>query len=345
MSQNSYLTASQQKTRKKNLFVLSILTIIIIITFIISMNTGVIKLTPMEVLRTLFGQGDAQQQLILFEFRLPRIVIAVLVGMGLAISGAILQGISRNALADPGILGINAGAGLAVMLFISFFPATAAAPVYLLPVLAFFGSGITAIIIYALSYKRHEGITPMRLLLTGIAVAAGISSAMIVLTLRLSPENYQFVATWLAGSIWGSNWKFVLSLLPWLVVLLPFVYTKSRVLNILNLGELTAVGLGASIEKERRWLLAASVGLAGASVSVSGGIGFVGLIAPHLARQLVGAKHQFLLPASALVGGLLVLMADTIGRSLLEPSEIPAGIVVAVLGAPYFLYLLARLKQ
>lgn len=345
MSQNSYLTASQQKTRKKNLFVLSILTILIIITFIISMNTGVIKLTPMEVLRTLFGQGDAQQQLILFEFRLPRIVIAVLVGMGLAISGAILQGISRNALADPGILGINAGAGLAVMLFISFFPATAAAPVYLLPVLAFFGSGITAIIIYALSYKRHEGITPMRLLLTGIAVAAGISSAMIVLTLRLSPENYQFVATWLAGSIWGSNWKFVLSLLPWLVVLLPFVYTKSRVLNILNLGELTAVGLGASIEKERRWLLAASVGLAGASVSVSGGIGFVGLIAPHLARQLVGAKHQFLLPASALVGGLLVLMADTIGRSLLEPSEIPAGIVVAVLGAPYFLYLLARLKQ
>ncbi|MGE7110666.1 FecCD family ABC transporter permease [Lysinibacillus sp. NPDC047702] len=345
MNHNSYLTASQQKTRKKNLFVLSILTILIIITFIISMNTGVIKLTPMEVLRTLFGQGDAQQQLILFEFRLPRIVIAVLVGMGLAISGAILQGISRNALADPGILGINAGAGLAVMLFISFFPATAAAPVFLLPVLAFVGSGMTAILIYALSYKRHEGITPMRLLLTGIAVAAGISSAMIVLTLRLSPENYQFVATWLAGSIWGSNWKFVLSLLPWLVVLLPFVYTKSRVLNVLNLGELTAVGLGASIEKERRWLLAASVGLAGASVSVSGGIGFVGLIAPHLARQLVGAKYQILLPASALVGGLLVLMADTIGRSLLEPSEIPAGIVVAVLGAPYFLYLLARLKQ
>lgn len=345
MSHNSYLTASQQKTRKKNLFILSILTILIIVTFIISMNTGVIKLTPMEVLSTLFGQGDAQQQLILFEFRLPRIIVAVLVGMGLAISGAILQGISRNALADSGILGINAGAGLMVMLFISFFPATAAAPVFLLPVLAFIGSGMTAILIYALSYKRHEGITPMRLLLTGIAVAAGISSAMIVLTLRLSPENYQFVATWLAGSIWGSNWKFVLALLPWLVVLLPFVYSKSRVLNVLNLGELTAVGLGASIEKERRWLLAASVGLAGASVSVSGGIGFVGLIAPHLARQLVGAKHQILLPASALVGGLLVLMADTIGRSLLEPSEIPAGIVVAVLGAPYFLYLLARLKQ
>ncbi len=337
---NSYLTPSQQKTKKKNFIIIATLLVLIFITFVISMNTGVIKLTPMEVFKTLFGQGDAQQQLILFEFRLPRIV-----GMGLAISGAILQGVSKNALADPGILGINAGAGLAVMLYISFFPTTKAAPVYLLPVLAFIGAGLTAVLIYSLSYKRHEGITPMRLILTGVAVAAGISSAMIVLTLRLSPENYQFVATWLAGSIWGSNWRFVLSLLPWLVILLPFVYAKSRVLNILNLGELTAVGLGASIEKERRWLLAAAVGLAGASVSVSGGIGFVGLIAPHLARQLVGAKHQFLLPAAALLGGFLVLMADTIGRSILEPSEIPAGIVVAVIGAPYFLYLLARLKE
>jgi len=309
------------------------------------MNTGYIKLSPIEVIRTLFGLGTDKQQLILFEFRLPRIVISVLVGMGLAVSGCVLQGISRNALADPGILGINAGAGLAVMLFISFFPSTTETPVFFLPVLAFMGAGTAALIIYSLSYKRHEGITPMRLLLTGVAVAAGISAAMIVLTLRLSPENYQFVATWLAGSIWGSNWKFVLSLLPWIFVLIPFVYSKARVLNVLNLGDLTATGLGASIEKERRILLAAAVGLAGASVSVSGGIGFVGLIGPHLARQLVGSRHQILIPVSALTGGLLVLIADTVGRWILEPSEIPAGIVVAVIGAPYFLYLLSRIKD
>lgn len=342
---NCYLTPSQIKLRRKNISIMVILIVLIFITFIISMNTGVIKLTPLDIFWTLLGQGDAQQQVILFEFRLPRIVIAVFVGMGLAISGAILQGVSKNALADPGILGINTGAGLAVMLYVSFFPITKAAPVYLLPILAFIGAGLTAVIIYTLSYRRHEGITPMRLILTGVAVAAGISSAMIVLTLRLSPENYQFVATWLAGSIWGSNWLFVFSLLPWLVILLPFVFVKATVLNVLNLGELTAVGLGASIEKERRWLLVAAVGLAGASVSVSGGIGFVGLIAPHLARQLVGAKHQFLLPTAALLGGFLVLMADTVGRSILEPSEIPTGIVVAVIGAPYFLYLLARLKE
>ncbi|WP_192600239.1 FecCD family ABC transporter permease [Sporosarcina limicola] len=339
------MTKDQQRSKSRNLIVIGILGLLIIIAFMISMNTGYIKLSPLEVIRTLFGYGTEKQRLILFEFRLPRIVIAVLVGMGLAVSGCVLQGISRNALADPGILGINAGAGLAVMLFISFFPSTTAAPVFLLPILAFVGAGVTAVIIYALAYKRNEGISPMRLILTGVAVAAGISSIMIVLTLRLSPENYQFVATWLAGSIWGSNWKFVLSLLPWIVILLPFVFSKARVLNVLNLGDLTATGLGASIEKERRLLLAAAVGLAGASVSVSGGIGFVGLIGPHLARQLVGSRHQFLLPATALAGGFLVLVADTIGRWILQPSEIPAGIVVAVIGAPYFLYLLSRLKD
>lgn len=345
MKEPQALTKVQHKAKTRNLVIIGILSLMIVLVFIISMNTGYIKLSPLEVIRTFFGLGTDKQKLILFEFRLPRIIISILVGMGLAVSGCVLQGISRNALADPGILGINAGAGLAVMLFISFFPSTTAAPVFFLPILAFTGAGVTAIIIYSLAYKRHEGITPMRLLLTGVAVAAGISSAMIVLTLRLSPENYQFVATWLAGSIWGSNWKFVLALLPWIVVLMPFVFSKARVLNVLNLGDLTATGLGASIEKERRVLLAAAVGLAGASVSVSGGIGFVGLIGPHLARQLVGARHQFLLPAAALTGGLLVLIADTIGRWILQPSEIPAGIVVAVIGAPYFLYLLSRLKD
>lgn len=330
---------------KKNLFIICLLFLLIVIAFMISMNTGFIRLSPFEVIQTLFGYGNEKQHLILFEFRLPRIIISVLVGMGLAVSGCVLQGISRNSLADPGILGINAGAGLTVILFISFFPSTAAARVFLLPVLAFLGAGITATIIYTLAYKRNEGISPMRLILTGVAVAAGISSAMIVLTLRLSPENYHFVATWLAGSIWGSNWMYVLSVLPWIIVLIPFVFSKARVLNVLNLGDLAATGLGASIEKERRILLASAVGLAGASVSISGGIGFVGLIGPHLARQLVGSRHQYLIPASALTGGLLVLIADTIGRWILQPSEIPAGIVVAVIGAPYFLYLLSKLKD
>lgn len=332
------------RSRSRHTIVIAALALSIAICFLISMNIGVIRLAPLDVLRTLFGMGTHKEHLILFDFRLPRIVISLLIGAGLAVSGCIMQGISRNALADPGILGINAGAGLVVMLFVSFYKTTGAAPVYLLPILAWIGAGATAALIFALSYKRHAGLSPTRLLLTGVAVAAGISAAMIVLTIRLSPEKYQFVATWLAGSIWGSNWSFVLALLPFLAVLLPFVMYKASVLNVLHLGDQTATGLGAPVQREQLLLLAAAVGLAGSCVAVSGAIGFIGLICPHLARRLVGSKHQALLPASALTGSLLVIASDTIGRWIVQPSEVPTGIVVAVLGAPYFLYLLTRSK-
>lgn len=187
--ESSTLVGAERKKRAKSTIVLIVLGLLIITAFVVSMNTGFTKLSPLEVMRTLFGGGTAKQELILFEFRLPRIVISVLVGAGLALSGCILQGVSRNALADPGILGINAGAGLVVMLFVSFFPTTTAAPVFLLPILALIGSGFAAFLIYVLSYKKGEGILPTRMLLTGIGVAAGISSAMIVLTLRLSRKS------------------------------------------------------------------------------------------------------------------------------------------------------------
>ncbi|TVY03019.1 FecCD family ABC transporter permease [Cohnella terricola] len=334
----------ERKRHKRAIGVMIVLGVLILVAFLISMNTGYIRLSPADVVRTLFGFGTSKQNLILFDFRLPRIVISILIGAGLAVSGCVMQAISRNALADPGILGINAGAGLMVMLFISYYPSTSAAPVYLLPVLALCGAGLTAALIFSLTFKRYRGVMPTRLLLTGIAVAAAISAATIVLTLRLSPEKYQFVATWMAGSIWGTNWKFVLSLMPWIFVLIPFVFYKANVMNVLNLGDLTARGLGTPVSREQLLLLAAAVGLAASSVAVSGGIGFVGLIGPHLARRLVGPKHQYLLPASALAGMLLVLVADTIGRWILQPSEIPTGIVVAIIGAPYFLYLLAKSK-
>lgn len=316
----------------------------IVITFIISMNTGFIRLSPGDVIGTLLGNGTAKQELILFEFRLPRIVISVLVGGGLALSGAILQGLSRNALADPGILGINGGAGLAVVLFISFYPVEKMGSVYLLPFCALLGAGAAATLIYLLSYKKEVGISPTRLILVGIGVAAGISALMIVLTIRLDPQNYQFVAVWLAGSIWGTNWKFVLSLLPWLVVFVPYVILRANALNVLNLGDQMATGLGAHVERQRLGLLVAAVALAGSCVAIGGAIGFIGLIGPHLAKQLVGPKQQYLLPASMLTGGLLLIVADTLARWLLQPTEIPAGIVVAIIGAPYFLYLLAKAK-
>jgi len=325
--------------------VILLFAVLILIVFVISMNTGYIRLSPGDVFRTLFGMGTEKQELILYDFRLPRIIISVLIGMGMAVSGCIFQGISRNPLADPGVLGINAGAGLAVTLFISFYPTTAAAPVFLMPVLALLGAASAAVLIYVLSYKKNYGLQPIRMVLVGIAVAAGINAAMIILQLRLRPENFQLLQVWLVGSIWGTSWKYVLALLPWIFILIPYVFLKARALNVLSLGDQTATGLGTQIERSRLGLLAAAVGLTGASVAVGGGISFVGLIAPHLARRLVGPKHEFLIPASALAGGLLVIVGDTLGRWVLQPTEIPTGIVVAIIGAPYFLYLLAKSKN
>lgn len=340
----SYPSAHAKHIRRRNRWILATLAGLILAMLVISMNTGLIRISPGGILRTLLGGGTAREHMVLFEFRLPRIVISLLVGAGLAVSGCILQSLLRNALADPGILGVNAGASLVVVSFIAFYPSTEAAPVFFLPALSFAGAALTALMIYRLSYRKEEGLLPTRLLLVGIAVAAGIGAVLIVLTLRLSPQNYEFVAKWLVGSVWGTNWSFVLALLPWMLILLPTAYFQARTLNVLQMGDSFAIGLGVALKRKRLLLLAVAVGLAGSCVAVSGGIGFVGLIGPHLARRLVGPRHEILLPASALTGGLLLIVADTLGRAIMPTSEIPTGIVVATIGAPYFLYLLSRSK-
>ncbi|WP_032122499.1 FecCD family ABC transporter permease [Clostridium amazonitimonense] len=334
--------AYKRKIAIRNTIIVFSCAALLVISFVVSMNTGYMKLSPADTLRTFFGGGTNKENLILFDLRLPRIVISVLIGAGLALSGCIIQGISRNALADPGLLGINAGAGLMVILYTMFFGTKSFLSIFTLPFLALIGGGATAILIYSIAYKKDEGIAPMRLILTGIAIQAGISALTTVLVVKLDETKYNFVATWQVGNISGSNWKFVLTLLPWLIVLIPYVLYKSRVLDILNLGDDVAYSLGTSVEKERRGLLAAAVVLAAVCVSVGGSISFVGLIAPHLARRLVGPKHSILLPTCALTGAVLVSVADTIARIVIQPSEIPTGIIVAIIGAPYFLYLLTK---
>lgn len=334
--------AYKRKIALRNTTIVLGCAMLLLLSFIISMNTGFTKLSPQDTLRTLLGGGTDKENLILFSFRLPRIVISILIGAGLALSGCIIQGISKNALAEPGLLGINAGAGLMVILYVLFFGAQSFLSVFTLPFLALAGAGLAAIIIYGLTFKKGEGVAPMRLILTGVAVQAGIWALTTVLVVKLDDSQFDFVATWQAGSIWGSSWKFVLALLPWLLLLIPYVLLKSRVLDVLNLGDDLAYGLGASVERERRRLLAAAVALAASCVAVSGSISFVGLIAPHLARRLVGPKHSILLPACALTGAVLVSAADTIARVIVQPSGIPTGIMVAIIGAPYFLYLLTK---
>ncbi|MGG3803947.1 FecCD family ABC transporter permease [Metabacillus fastidiosus] len=332
----------QRALIKKQRIIISILVALIIMTITIGLGIGYSSLSYDRLIPTFLGQGTFKEEFVLFSIRLPRIIITLLAGMALALSGAILQGMTRNDLAEPGILGINSGAGVAVALFFLFFPIQSGSFIYLLPLVAFIGALLTAFLIYIFSYDKNTGLQPVRLVLTGVGLAMAFSGIMIVLISSAERSKVDFIAKWIAGNIWGSDWTFILAIIPWLAVLIPFTLYRANRLNILNLSEPVAVGVGISIEKERIVLLLTAVALAAAAVSVTGGIVFIGLLAPHIARALVGPRHQLFLPIAILLGGWLLLVADTIGRNIVEPEGIPAGIVVSLIGAPYFVYLLLK---
>ncbi|KHD86593.1 FecCD family ABC transporter permease [Heyndrickxia ginsengihumi] len=316
--------------------------IVLITVLVISLATGYISLTPTQLLQIIIGQGTSNENLIFFQFRLPRLLVGIFAGMGLAVSGAILQSITRNPLSDPGILGINYGAGLMVVIYISYFTADSSKFLYILPLFALIGGIATAFLIYLFSYKKGERMETTRIVLVGVGLSAAFSGAIITLTSHFNRDQYTFIASWLAGTVWGDDWNFVVALLPWIVFLIPIVLLKSNVLNTLYLHENVSVGLGVHVERERILLILIAVALASASVSVSGGIAFIGLMAPHIARSLVGSSHQLFVPIAAMIGAILLITADTIGRVILDPSGIPAGIIVTLIGAPYFMYLMAK---
>ncbi|MEK8127814.1 iron ABC transporter permease [Paenibacillus filicis] len=310
-----------------------------------SLNTGTIRIAPWSVLQTLLGHGTPDDHTVLFDYRLPRICVTVLAGIGLGLSGAILQGLSRNALADPGIMGLHAGASFGLIVFVSFFQTMKGPLSLIIPLFAFAGGILTACLIVALAYDRHRGLQPIRLILVGIAVAAGFSAATLYLSLKLDDQTYAFTARWLVGNVWGRNWENVWALLPWIALLVPYALTRTRSLDAFTLGDETAAGIGASVRSERLRLLAIAVALSSASVSMAGGIGFIGLVAPHLARRLVGPMHRHFMPISALIGVVILVVSDTVGRAFFQPNAIPAGVIVAAVGAPYFLYLLVKTKS
>jgi len=318
-----------------------------LVVLVISISYGEYDISPWDVIRTLTGtlphdHPDARNfDLVVNTFRLPRILTAFLVGMALATSGIILQGITRNPLAAPGILGVNAGAGAAAVAVIVWFDDV---PLSVLPWAALGGALATAITIYALAWK-DGGSTPVRLILIGVACAAVLSSLTTFMLVFGEIRDVQQAYVWLAGSVYGTNWGSVHSLGAWLLVLLPAAIFSARQLNTLALGDEVAHGLGARVELQRVMLLVISVALAAAAVAVAGTIGFVGLVAPHITRRLVGPSHEGLIPVTALFGGALLVLADLVGRWIIAPSELPIGIVTALIGAPYFMYLLVRTRK
>jgi iron complex transport system permease protein len=327
---------------KKQRFIIGILIVLIVITIVAGLGLGYSSVSFNRIIPTLMGNGTFKEEFVLFSIRLPRIVVTLLAGMALAVSGAILQGLTRNDLADPGIIGINAGAGVGIAVFFLFFPIDASSFAYMLPAVAFCGALLTSVLIYLFSYKKTVGLQPMRLILVGVGFSMALSGAMIVIISAAERQKVDFIAKWLNGNIWGADWPFIWAILPWIVILILFTLYKANRLNLLSLNDPVAIGVGLSIEKERLVLMLAAVALAASAVSVTGGIAFIGLMAPHLAKALIGPRHQLFLPIAILIGGWLLLFADTIGRNLLEPDGIPAGIMAAMIGAPYFVYLLLR---
>ncbi|MDF2834638.1 MAG: iron transporter permease [Paenibacillus sp.] len=325
---------------RKQAILVTILLATILAAFLLAISLGYSSLSFGRLLPVLFGQGSSKENMILFDIRMPRAVITLLAGMALALAGSILQSITRNDLADPGIIGINQGAGVAVAIFFLYFPVDSGTFVYYLPIAAFVGALLTAACIYMLSFRKSEGLNPIRLVIIGIGFSTALSGLMIVIISSTDRAKVDFIAMWISGNIWGTDWTFVLALLPWLLVLFPFTMYKATRLNLLGLSEPVSIGVGLPIERERLLLMLTSVALAASAVSVTGGIAFVGLVAPHIAKALVGPRNQLFIPIAVLMGGLLLLIADTIGRNV--STGLPAGIVVSLIGVPYFAYLLIR---
>lgn len=315
----------------------------------LALGLGAVHTPPADVLQVLLGGGDDLTRQLVLELRLPRVLTALLTGAMFAASGAILQGVIRNPLASPDIIGVGAGAGLAATAFLLAWPG---APAGGLPWAALAGAwgGFGLVLLLSREWSGPDQgrlhpvrLHPVRLALVGVAVAAALGAAQQLVLVR-APDGLSAALSFLTGTVYGADVARVAHLAPWAALLLPVTLLLSRRLDVLGLGEDLATSLGMRVNVGRLLCLAVGVALASTAVTGAGILGFVGLLAPHLARLLVGGKHARLLPIAMLLGAGLVLAADTLGRSLLPPLEVPAGIFTTLVGAPYFLYLLRKTR-
>ena len=305
------------------------------LVMLVSMRFGSLKLTFAEIVGTLWNRPDGINGQIIFNIRLPRILLGALVGGSLAAAGTILQGVMRNPLASPGIIGVSAGGGLGGILVMLVLPQCG----YLLVPAAFGGALVTAVLVYLLAWKR--GVNPVRLILAGVAVSAmlGAFSSTILI---LNAEKAGGVLDFTIGSLSARSWPQIEQVAPYMAAGFAVALMLGQKLNILTLGDEVATGLGMRVERTRFLLLAVAALLAASAVSVAGLLGFVGLIAPHIVRIVIGSDNRFLIPASALFGGIMVVGCDTVGRMAMDPSELPVGVIMSLLGPPFFLWLLRR---
>ena len=290
-------------------------------------------INPINAVTGFFLHND----FILNEYRIPRTLLGLLIGSSLAISGSVIQGVIRNPLASPDVIGITKGASLAAVMIIMIFPS---APLFVLPLGSFIGALTISIILSVLISKFD--VKGSKLALIGLAIGA-ICTAIVQFLLIRNPLDANNALLWLTGSLYGHNIASFYSLLPWFIITVPIVLLLGYQLDILNLGDHVAIALGARVKILKMILLVLAVMLAGASIAVVGGISFLGLIAPHIARQLVGHKNIHVIIMSGLVGAILLTFGDGLSRGIQPPLDIPVGVVIAIIGAPYFLFLLRKM--
>ncbi|HDP5789760.1 TPA: iron ABC transporter permease [Staphylococcus aureus] len=331
--------------KRRQWIALAVFSILLFLGCTWSITSGEYNIPVERFFKTLIGQGDAIDELILLDFRLPRMMITILTGAALSISGAIVQSVTKNPIAEPGILGINAGGGFAISLFIAIGKINADNFVYVLPLISILGGITAALIIFIFSFNKNEGVTPASMVLIGVGLQTALYGGSITIMSKFDDKQSDFIAAWFAGNIWGDEWPFVIAFLPWVLIIIPYLLFKSNTLNIIHTGDNIARGLGVRLSRERLILFFIAVMLSSAAVAVAGSISFIGLMGLHIAKRIVGPRHQLFLPIAILVGACLLVIADTIGKIILQPGGVPAGIVVAIIGAPYFLYLMYKTKN
>lgn len=303
-----------------------------VVGFFLSLMNGSVEISPAQVL---FGVDDETKRQILENIRLPRTIVAMLVGVNLSLSGAILQAVMKNPLADPHIIGISSGAGLFGIFVMMIFSDAGT----LVTPAAFIGAMLAASLIYLLAWK--DGIRPIRVILAGVAVSAFLGAGISALLIFYS-DKVHGALLWMVGGLSARSWQHVEILLPYSIAGTVATFLAARHLNVLQLGDEVATGLGLRVNLVRTILTAVAALLAASAVCVVGLLGFVGLIVPHTARLILGSDYRILLPGSALLGAAVVTISDTFARTIFAPTELPVGILMAMLGAPFFLYLLRK---
>jgi iron complex transport system permease protein len=303
-------------------------------SMMLAVALGSVRLGPARVFDGLFDQGDTVARQIVWQLRVPRVLVAASVGANLALAGVLLQGVTRNPLAGPHVLGLSAGAGFAAISVVVVAPGT---PVELVAPAAFVGAIAAAVVVYGLAWRG--GISPVRFALSGVATAA-LFTALSTAVLASSDLFTQSVLSFLAGGLFARDWDDARQILPYTLAIGSGAIVVAGALNVLALGDDVARGLGMRVERTRLLLVVLAAALTGSAVAVSGILAFVGLVVPHGARLLVGSDHRWIAPLAAVLGATLLVLADTFARIVIAPTEIPVGIVTAVIGAPVFLLLI-----